>query len=143
MSKNKLAGIVGVFSAILIAFITGEALGAKYALIREMQLYEEMLARNLPILSYCKINQCDEELQKILIQENDTAIQQYVLLERTYTNTLNRNVWYATWPIVFSLYSAPKSVTPSERLRGYYKKLGCGLNGVICQTTKPEPGLAK
>ena len=141
-SAKKLVGIALILSVILIAFVVGESLGARYALIREMQLHETVLARNLPIFSYCKVNRCDENIQKALLQANDAAIQQYALLENTYMDTLNRSFWYVTGPVGFSLYFDPQSVTPTERLRGQYKKLECGLNGIVCVSVSPE-GVAK
>src|SRR5262245_49346098 len=131
-SANKIFRIALILFAISIAFIVGESLGARYALIREMQLHEAMLSRNLPIFSYCKVSRCDENIQRALLQENDTAFQQYAALENTYVDTLNRSLWYVAGPIGFSIYFDSQSVTTSERIREHYKKLGCGLDGTIC-----------
>ncbi len=137
LSQKKLGRTIAIFVSVLIAFIAGEALGSNYALLKEMQLHEQILVRNLSIFSKCKSNQCNQDFQESLVQENDIAIQQYTLLEATSKSILNRGFWYTIGPLAFAIYNN-QSVTPSERLRGYYEKLGCGINGVICQNTKTE-----
>jgi len=132
LKKNAIYVLLVIFVT-TVAFIVGAALGAKYSIAREMQLHEEVLIRNLPILAECKLHECNKILQQLLVQENDAAIDQYTSLERESTNRFFLNFGHGVWSIVYTLYSDSGSVTPSKRLREYYKKMGCGLSGIICQ----------
>lgn len=132
--RRRIASIATIFAITTIAFVAGESLAARYALVREIQLQAQILARNGPILASCKIDKCDPNLQAILIQANDTAMRQYTLLNKTYGDLLHRYAYYTTWPFLFSFYSSQKDIIDSgRRTIEYYEKLGCGLNGVACE----------
>lgn len=132
--RNSKVKIVWIIALLLIGFVGGEMVSGRYALLREAQLQAEVMARNGPILASCIIEDCDKNLQQILVQANDTAMKQLVLLE---SRGLHDRIFnYIAWPVIFSVYSSAKSPSADE-MKTYYEKLGCGLDGVIC-SAKPR-----
>lgn len=131
--RNMAFIILTALVTTIIAFVIGASLGAKYSITREMQLHEEVLVQNLTILADCKIHQCDKNLQRILIQENDSALTQYTGLEEDSRKNFFVYLGHGAWSVLFSIYTPSDSAMSSERLRKYYKNLGCGLNSVLCQ----------
>ena len=129
--RNRFTRVTLLAASIALAFAIGESLGARYALIREMQHHEGTLLRNLSVLAICKHEPCNEAFQRMLIQGNDDAMSQHVALEEANKNILSRIFWYTTWPVNYALFSSQNANT-SARLRELYRKLNCGLNGMVC-----------
>ena len=125
-SKRILFSIV-YFFIIVLAFVLGSALVSKYAIIREMQLHEEILIGNLPIFTHCKISECDDTLQQLLVQKNDDSIQKYAALEGGLKENIFTNIVHDLWPIIFLYFYDLSSITSSDQLRHHYIKIDCGL----------------
>ena len=132
--RKRIPAVLAVLGAVLIAFIAGESLGAQYALIQEAQLVGIVLAMNGPIFSHCKARGCGGFPQHQLVTENDIVLQQHQRLESTNRTLAGRVFYYTVWPVV-SVFAADTK----DELRGdhraieMYKRLGCGLHGVICK----------
>lgn len=128
---NKIVKNAFLFLLVFSAFVFGSALGAKYALNREMQIHEELLIQNLATLADCKKQDCDEKMQKILIQQNDSAISKYEQVESESKNAFFIMFGQGVWALIYSIYAFDDNAS-SNKLRDYYSKIGCGLNNVIC-----------
>lgn len=133
--RKRIPAVLAFLGAVLIAFIAGESLGAQYALIQEAQLAGIVLAMNGPIFSHCKARGCDRFLQHQLVAENDIVLQQHQSLESTYRTLAGRVFYYTVLPVA-TVFAADTE----DELRGdhraieMYKRLGCGLHGVICMS---------
>ena len=131
--KNRTITFLIIFGTILLAFMAGEWIASRYALINEMQMQIGVLAHNGPILSECKATGCDAVREQLLISENDLAMRRYRLLERLWQEPGARFTYSAIWPIIFSMYTDTRNIMQvNDHVLEVYRRLGCGLNGVIC-----------
>ena len=132
-SGKKIIKYLGVLFAVLIAFVIGEIFGSKWAILNTMELQSQILINNGVLLSDCRKNGCGDSIQKMIVHQNDIAIQQYNFWERAYTRPASRFFYYAIWPAVNYYAEGDEFVVPTgERIRNLYKRLGCGLNGILC-----------
>ncbi len=139
--RKRIAALVGLFGVILIAVIAGESLGAQYALIQEAQLEGIVLAMNGAIFSRCKTRGCEGFSQQQLVAENDIVLQQHQILERAYRNPASRLFYYTTMPVLTVIAADTSDELSSiHRALRVYKRLGCGLNGVICRQEAASSG---
>ncbi|WP_435106768.1 hypothetical protein [Arhodomonas sp. AD133] len=137
LSKNVAITFTVAFLLGVFGFVLGLALISKYTVIREMQIYEEQLAENLTMFSYCKKEQCGTKIQKMLVRQNDKAIDRVAALQQELDDSSVAQIPFGV-PIVAVLSYGSIEVPSSENLRHDYERLGCGLNGVICTQNAPN-----
>jgi hypothetical protein len=120
----------------LIAAIAGFVIGAGMAMQASiwMSLNESELTliTNYSILRDCKRHPCDDAIQKQLVEENDEALQR--MADRKGTLSGNIISWYlgsAAFAAVFPIY-APNDERTFDAAKTPYEKLGCGLQGILC-----------
>lgn len=130
---NKFIKNILLLLFIVLVFVSGAALGARYSLSKEMQVHEELLVQNLTIFADCKKHMCDELMQKTLIMQNDAAIGKYEQVESQSKSGLFSLLNQGIWPVIYFTFSADDNLS-SQKLRAYYSKIGCGLDGVICHS---------
>ena len=133
--NRKLFKNIAIFIGVLTIFILGIGFGSRYAFHMEMYVHENLLTRNLAILAGCKKEyyKCSKEIQEIIIQENDIAFDAYANLEKEATRPFINSIWQIIWSMMYIIYSDPKNINSSERLREHYDAIGCGTSGQLCQ----------
>ena len=126
--------LMGIFLLMsVLMFFIGMIFAKGYSDVREMQSLEEELVRNMSIFSECKIRQCSDEFQNIFIERNESILKQYAFLSSEIESPWYAKPGQSVWPLVFLISSERQSVKSEKTLREYYKKIGCGLNGIICR----------
>ena len=133
---KKLIKVVFLFILMVFFFISGMGLSSRYAVYTEMQFNEELLIRNLNLLSGCKKKyyQCDAVLQELIINENDTALDQLFILEREVpTKNIVDKITSFFWPAMYLITFDVTSIKESGNIKSYYDELGCGLSGAKCE----------
>ena len=136
VDMKKLIKVVFLFILMVFFFISGMGLSSRYAVYTEMQFNEELLIRNLNLLSGCKKKyyQCDAGLQELIINENDRALDQLFILEReVYTKNIVDKITSFFWPAMYLITFDVTSIKESGNIKSYYDELGCGLSGEKCE----------